>query len=211
MFILLTCQVLAVIICHVTRPSNLSNLDVVVLALFRLGGDKDAKDTEDIAFEVNRLAPGRFVWKKYPDQISLEHVRVFLSDAKKAKNGRLVSGDGTNGWQLTRAGLDLAMEKSKQVTQALPSRPRVDKLELRRRRIESARLLELPAWSKFKQNESVKLREAEEVFRVGDYVRGERRARLVDRIRILFIDDSDLGPFVELMAQMVQEGDYKNG
>jgi hypothetical protein len=191
-------------------PANLSNIEVVVVALFRLGGDEEVRDTEDIAVEANRIAPGRFVWRKYSDQISLEHVRVFLSDAKKQKNGRLVSGDGTKGWRLTKAGLEVATMKALRIRQALPARPRRDQGELRRRRLESSRLSGLPAWGKFQQGEPVKIREAEEVFRLSDYVRGERRNQLIDRIRILFSGDRDFEVFVEQMAQLLEQENHEN-
>src|ERR671916_3010903 len=83
---------------------ELSNMEVVVLAVYVLGGDQTPVDTEDAAMKANELAPGRFTWRKYPGQVSLEHVRVFLSDAKKPKYGSLLAGDGTKGWRLTPTG-----------------------------------------------------------------------------------------------------------
>jgi len=61
----------------------------------------------------------------------------------------------------------------------------------------------LPAWAKFTAGEDVSLREAEAVFRVSEYVRGSRRQQLVDRGRTLFVNDKELGPFVEAMAHIV--------
>src|SRR5689334_18326851 len=63
--------------------TKLSQAEIVSLAVYRLGGAQRAVDTEDVAVEAHRIAPGRFSWKKYPDQINLELIRVFLSDAKK--------------------------------------------------------------------------------------------------------------------------------
>src|SRR5713101_4828130 len=87
---------------------ELSNTEVMVLAVHRLGGILTGQDTEDIAMEADRIAPGRFRWRKYPQFISDELIRVFLSDAKKQKNGGLLAGDGTRGWRLTVAGAKLA-------------------------------------------------------------------------------------------------------
>jgi hypothetical protein len=67
--------------------TNLANHEIVTLAVYLLGGDSQRIDTEDIAKKVNELAPGRFTWRKYLDQINIENVRTFLSDAKKSKNG----------------------------------------------------------------------------------------------------------------------------
>src|SRR5262245_4834111 len=87
-----------------TKPANevavprISQLEVVTLAVFLLGGDEQVVDTEDVAMKVNAIAPGRFSWRKYPEQVNLELVRVFLSDAKKPEFGGLVSGSGARGW-----------------------------------------------------------------------------------------------------------------
>src|SRR4051794_5780323 len=83
-----------------------SQAELVTLAVYRLGGAQRAVDTEDIAVEANKLAPGRFSWRKYPDQINLELIRVHLSDAKK-RNGMLI-GAGRTGWRLTQEGLNWA-------------------------------------------------------------------------------------------------------
>ena len=75
---------------------SVSQTEVVTLATYLLGGAQKAIDTEDIAVEAHRLAPGRFSWKKYPDQINLELVRVYLSDAPRDK-GVLLLGSGRTG------------------------------------------------------------------------------------------------------------------
>ena len=49
-----------------------SQAEMVTLAVYRLGGAQRAVDTEDVAVEAHKLAPGRFSWRKYPDQINLE-------------------------------------------------------------------------------------------------------------------------------------------
>ena len=90
----------------------LSNLEIVVLALYALSGDGSPVSTEDVAVKANEIAPGRFAWKKYPEQINLEHVRVFLTDAKKEKNGRLVGGGNATGWILSDRGLALAKRRA---------------------------------------------------------------------------------------------------
>src|ERR1700758_717640 len=96
------------------RLTNLSQVEVVTLAVYRLGGAQRAIDTEDVAIEAHRIAPGRFSWKKYPDQINLELIRVFLSDAKKDEN-ELVIGSGRVGWRLTQRGLKWAEEVSQTI------------------------------------------------------------------------------------------------
>ena len=102
------------------QTEQLSNYQLVTVAVMLIGGDLDYADTEDIAIKVNEMAPERFGWRKYPDRIDLDSVRVALRDAKKPKNGGLLIGSNTDGWMLSPAGmrwgeaLDLEDMKSQQ-------------------------------------------------------------------------------------------------
>lgn len=184
---------------------GLSNVEVVVLAVYMLGGDQTPVDTEDAAMKANELAPGRFTWRKYPDQINLEHVRVSLSDAKQSKSSNLLAGGGPKGWHLTPAGAVWASRNAYRAVAGSAGRERVDRDFERRRRNEEVRIHSLPAWAKFTAGEGVSVREAEAVFRVSEYVQGHRRQQLVDRGRSLFIDQEELSPFVEAMAKIVMK------
>ena len=102
------------------KTEQLSNYQLVTVAVMLIGGDLDYVDTEDIAIKVNDIAPERFGWRKYPDRIDLDSVRVALRDAKKPKNGGLLIGSNVDGWMLSPAGmgwgetLDLDYMESKQ-------------------------------------------------------------------------------------------------
>jgi hypothetical protein len=180
---------------------ELSNVEVVVLAVYRLGGERASQDTEDIAVEADRVAPGRFRWRKYPEFISDELIRVYLSDAKKHRNGALLAGDGSRGWRLTLAGATVAAKLDGTRTNA---RQRTPAEVLKRRRLEKNRLLDLPAWSKHADGGSVSVREAEAVFRIGDYTRPERRAEMMDRLQLLFVQDPQTAAFLEQMAAIAR-------
>ncbi len=69
------------------KQRGLTNHEIVTLSVYLLGGDTQYVGTEDIAVKANELAPGRFTWRKYRDQINIENVRTFLSDARIQKNG----------------------------------------------------------------------------------------------------------------------------
>jgi len=86
---------------------ELSNIDVALFVLYRLGGAERPIDTEDVAIECWRLVPEKFSWKKYPKYPESEPARVALFDASKPKYGRLVRGrNRRTGWMLTVAGVD---------------------------------------------------------------------------------------------------------
>lgn len=56
-------------------PSSLSNSiaksEIAVIAAFRAGAAGLRADSEDIAVKANEIAPGRFTWKKYAEQINI--------------------------------------------------------------------------------------------------------------------------------------------
>src|SRR5437660_4246482 len=84
---------------------KLRHTELVTWAVYLLGGDQRRIDTEDVAVKSFQLAPHRLAWRKYPEQINLELVRVYLSNAKKAEHGSLLTGSGRTGWSLTQKGL----------------------------------------------------------------------------------------------------------
>lgn len=109
---------------------TLSNLDLVVFALYRLGGASRKVYTEEIAWECYQTAPERFSWRLpqfrnrgFPDK---DIVRVALTDAAKAKHGRLVrgrygveiSGRMSDGWQLTPQGAKWILENQRRIAGA---------------------------------------------------------------------------------------------
>lgn len=185
-----------------------SQVEIVTLAVFLLGGDQHVVDTEDVAARASQLAPGRFSWRKYADQINLELIRVFLSDAKKGSNGALLTGSGRTGWALTAAGREWVQRRGQAFLGSDLRRARKDKradsvAEARWRR-ERTRILALPAWRKWNgERVSVSKREAEDVFRIDAYAQGRIRDRKIDRLGEMFLDDVEVNEFVQAMARMV--------
>ena len=91
---------------------SLSNYEIVTLAAYLLGGGSLTVDIEDIAIKANEIAPGRFAWRKYPNQINIDHVGSALREAKKPKNGSLLLGSSKEGWLLTEQGLAFAEDRA---------------------------------------------------------------------------------------------------
>lgn len=56
------------------NTENLSNIDIVVYALYVLGGWRERIHTEDIALKCFEIAPSRFSWVKYPRLFLIESV-----------------------------------------------------------------------------------------------------------------------------------------
>ncbi|TKJ28275.1 MAG: hypothetical protein CEE40_11935, partial [Chloroflexi bacterium B3_Chlor] len=72
--------------------SKLTNIDIAIYALYRLGGTERWVHTENVARECYILAPDRFSWELYPEYPAREPGRSALFDARKPKHGALVNG-----------------------------------------------------------------------------------------------------------------------
>lgn len=179
-------------------------MTVVVLLL---GGESQPVDTEDVAIKANELAPKRFSWRKYPEQVNLELVRVYLSDAKKPEKGGYLLGSGTDGWLLTEAGVRFARKASHALEGVDLSRdplsPRERQWLLRERR----RMLSSEAYAKLSggRPDAITDKEAEDFFRVDDYVAGAARERRITRIVNSFASDTELAQLVQLLASRLRD------
>jgi len=192
---------------------ELANHEVVTLAVYLLGGDRQPVDTEDVAKKVNEIAPGRFTWRKFKDQINLEVVRVSLSDAKKKAKGEYLIGSGNTSWSLSEAGLAFAREHADAVDTLEAAEPRrnVGQDRVRQRR-ERARLLATEAYVKIASGRAGDLtrRDAESFFRIDSYVQGEARRRRIATIANAHGDDPKLGPVIEQLAEKIEENNDGN-
>jgi hypothetical protein len=196
-----------------TLTRELANHEVVTLAVYLLGGEREPVDTEDVAKRANEIAPGRFTWRKYKDQINLEVVRVYLSDAKKKAKGGYLIGSGNTGWSLSEAGLAFAREHADVVETLGAAEPRrnVGQDRVRQQR-ERARLLATEAYAKIAAGRADDLtrRDAESFFRIDSYVQGEARRRRIATIANAHGDDPELGPVIEQLAEMIKENNDGN-
>lgn len=188
--------------------NKFSNHELVTLAVYLLGGEAKFIDTEDIAIRSNELAPGRFTWRKYPQQINIENVRTFLSDAKKPKNGGLVNGSGSKGWMLSEAGLEFARARLGDIEGQNLSRVRPTAKEKQWVRNERDRMLSSDPYKKFLEQGigSITHQEAAAFFRIDDYVSAEARERKLVRMLNSFLDDEELAQAIKEMAYKVRKG-----
>lgn len=109
----------------------LTNIDVVLYALFRLGGATKKIHTEKIAWDSYQLSKEKFSWtleefkkKGFPDKTT---ARYALETAKKlnlvlGRGGRDKSGNEKEGWQLTPSGLNWIMKKQTPIANSLKTK-----------------------------------------------------------------------------------------
>jgi len=181
---------------------RLTNYEIVTIAVYLLGGEHEYVDTEDVAVKANELVPRRFAWRKYPDQIDLDSVRIALSDAKKAANGVYIAGSKREGWRLTESGRTFARERVGDLLAGDLSRRPPSAKERPWVRAERSRLLASDAFAKACSEgiAAVTRQEAEGFFRLDEYVRGQARERKIARILDHFGDDPELGELAKALA-----------
>jgi hypothetical protein len=186
---------------------SLSNHEIVTLAVYLLGGEAQPIDAEDIAIKANEIAPKRFSWRKYPNQINLESVRKRLWDARKPEKGGYLTGSDRQGWLLTENGLRFAKENSNNIDGDLLSRTPLSLKEKQWLRSERIRMIASEAYLKFQsgQLDAITPQEAEAFFRLDDYVMGEARNRKVIRIVNTFGSDPELGKAVKELTTKIRE------
>lgn len=182
----------------VTRP------EAVTLALHLLGGDRAQQDTEDVAVRVADLFPGMFSWRKYPEHIDIELVRVALNDATK-KKGWTVGSHRQGGWLLTREGATVGERLHREMPDAPVERQRGKDERLQRR--ERARLLASAAYAQVAEGNAaaVSADEADSFFRMNVYVSGPARETRIARLENLFGDDPEIGPVVAILAARARQ------
>lgn len=177
------------------------------MAIYLLNGEASAAvDIEDVAMKSSKLSPGRFAWRKYPDQINIFQIASALSDARKPKNGAYVMGTMQEGWTLTDTGLKFAQERVQELREADLSRKPQTAKERQWEKVERARMISEPAFLKHQSgqpNEIARV-EAEAFFRVNDYVLGQAREKKIIRILNAFGNDPELGEIVQTLAKSVR-------
>ena len=186
---------------------GLANHELVVLATYIAGGQATTVDTEDIAIKANELAPGRFSWRKYKNQVNIEAVRKRLWDATKAEKGGYLIGSEKTGWRLTKAGFDFAKSKLNALGPKPATKQRTSQNERVTQNRELKRLQHEEAFLKFSNGLKAEITksEAERFFRIDDYVTGKSRTAKIERFKIISSEKPDLLLAVKFLATLVKE------
>jgi len=189
-----------------SKSSSLANDKIVVLAAFLAGAANGYADTEDIAVQAAKMAPGRFSWRKYPDQINIDTVRKRLWDAASEKKGGLLTGSEKDGWLLTESGLQFCSEHDERLKTVDATVMRRSKKEQPWATRERARMCAEAAYTKWAdgQVKEVTSVEAERFFRIDDYIVGDLRQSRISRAKDTFATDPTMSEAIEEIAKKVR-------
>jgi len=163
-----------------------------LLALHDLGGERQAVDTEDVAMRAAQVAPKSFRWRKYPDQVDLERVRIALKHNKEHEPA-LVSGGIRDGWQLTAEGL-------KECLKFRGASPVADSAEAKRMRLSKA----FATWSG-EHKDALRREDVLELLRVNDYFPESKRRQRAAAVVNAAAGDAELEYFVEMLKRRYPE------
>lgn len=170
--------------------AELSNAEILTLVIYWLGGAGTAVDLEDAAIEAFNLAPKKFSWLKYPDQIDLRVVQYGIRDACKPDVNYL-KGTSKHGYMLTQSGLDWAkqFDEKKQLSTMSRKMSPADLLDKERLRLKATR-----AYQKYAAGEKDKITvmDFREFTRVNDYFPEHIRMQRYSKIDNAAKDDADL-------------------
>jgi len=110
-------------------PQQLFNSEIVLYALYLLGGAERTVHTEDIAAQVFRYPLGRqrFRWSRYPQYPDKERVAKALRRLKATAGRSFVQGrenvgaknDRRDGWVLTPEGVDFVKAAERRLAEAI--------------------------------------------------------------------------------------------
>jgi len=184
-----------------------SGIEIVTVSVFLLSGDSKHVSTEDVAIKANQLAPNRFNWKKYEDQIDLETIKKRLFESKSKKNRGYLYGSHKKGWILSEKGYEFCQKNLPSFKGADLTKSALNNEEERRKNAERDKMLKSVAFKKIKNNNSdlVTVQEAESFFRMDDYVLGNARSERIARIKNIYSDDPELGEIVSILAKKVRK------
>ena len=170
-----------------------NNSDVTVIALYQLGGALRYIHLEDVALKAAELSPKTFSWKKYPEQVNLETVRLALKNELGAKNRR-VFGSIRDGWMLTPKGLSWCLANaSSGISQSV-----TDQMHK-----EIIRAKKTDAFSKMLANkgEQISDNDLKALLRVDEYFSPRNRRERVVALANSAVIDPQLKPLLTVLKQ----------
>ncbi len=182
---------------------DIPNADLVALAVYLLGGERRKVALEDIAVTAGNLAPGRFSWQKYPDQIDINLVRECLPTATGQENGNLVSGSFEEGWVLTEKGVRLSREHENRLPNQARLSGRMTEEEMRFYPWQKRRIQAHPTYKKVVSglSDTVSAEEAKKFFLLDRKSDISTRRQKIGFLMRSFEHDPVIGPVITVLAR----------
>lgn len=172
------------------KNNNLSNQEIVTMAIYVLGQGQKGFDIETIAKKADELSPGSFRWKTDPEMISDSNVWDALSNARKKK----WILEKISNYFLTEIGVEFC-EKNKHllnIKKKFKSRLRGMDREIYENT--KLRVVNSKAFLKIKSNEieEISLNDYRDLFNLNKYMSKDQEIEKVQKHLNMFINDKEI-------------------
>mgnify|MGYP007008283381 CR=1 FL=1 len=175
---------------------NFTDGDIILAALSTLGGTVKLDDVEHLAMKAAELAPSRFRWRHFRDQIDLTAVLQTLRSLEKSVKGKgsstlLVHNQDGNVWLLGPEGAEQAKAILRRLSEKRAYTAPMTPQQRMLKKVEKIRLSQDPAVLKALscQVSSITKREAYGCFRIDDFSTAPARRASVERLIGLFAEE----------------------
>jgi hypothetical protein len=186
--------------------NEISNKDVVLIALYNLGGSTKRIHQETIAVEADKIAPGRFRWMSDNTRISDHNVWNSLRNAKTGNDLHCTDKEGS--WILTDYGINLFETKFKNMKMTITPRKRKKppheekKLKLLTTRMQNSGAINL---IENKQENKIDTVVIEKFFKINSYMSDDKILEKVRSLKESFEDHKKYTSIINIMEKKFRE------
>ena len=184
-----------------------ANDEIVILALYLLGGHSKLIHLEEIAMKADEIAPGRFRWIHNKEMISDSNIWDALSNARqKKKKGQFVTSSQSS-WILTDEGINFAKKNINKLDKTINTKEREDPTIKRKRNLALTRIINSQAYKLLNEKKvnEILLDNLEEVFKINDYMTKNKKIERIQSLKSLFLNDTKTLKIIKSFEQLMNE------
>ncbi len=184
-----------------------ANDEIVILALYLLGGHSKLIHLEEIAMKADEIAPGRFRWIHNKEMISDSNIWDALSNARqKKKKGQFVTSSKSS-WILTDQGINFAKKNINKIDRTINTKEREDPTIRKKRNLALTRIINSQAYKLLNEKKvnEILLDNLEEVFKINDYMTENKKIERIQSLKSLFLNDTKTLKIIKSFEQLMNE------
>jgi|TARA_B100000315_G_scaffold167946_1_gene156456 hypothetical protein len=187
------------------EKNKLSNEAIVTIALYTLSGGTRSFDLETIAKKADELAKVRFRWISDKDMICTASVRDALYNVRQKPKEYILQK--SKKYLLTEKGLKFAEANLGKIKKFDQSKSRIRGLDKEIYENTKNRLISTQAYQKVKNNKEneINIKEANQFFRLNDYMTISQKKEKVQKIKNLFINDKEFKQVIDRIANQINQ------
>ena len=183
--------------------SDLTSNEIIALSVYRVAGETGTADSEDVAVEADKIAKGKFRWKKYRKYIDIFQIRGLLANAKISN---LIKGGEKKGWSLTKSGIILVNKVFSNLKHKTQKFNRQSKSSKDKFNYEYSRIINSSAYKKYNNEdlEQISKNEAKMIFRIDDYLDDVSKKNNISKMIKMFSLNKEMENFLRKMKEVIK-------